>query len=294
MVILTIKELDLDNGVDHVATDWQVSDTMNFSHIVCESERDYKHLRGIIFNETLDPNQKYYARARALTSNGYTIWGNLDVFTVDNTVELDKNEDLPSNVSIPVIKTKNSDGYLDPNSHDTTLFNIEATGFSVVGNAKLDSTSYWIEDIYGNVVWSSIYNILSKDEITVHDVILKANSIYRIKVMFHATNNNSSQIATTTIRTNGGSGVEVSTFLDNLDSTQNQEIEISTPVQANKIKYDVISYKSDYSQSIYKGEVQNNNKFTIPARTMQPNTNYLLKVGIEEVPGYKFIPFITL
>ena len=294
MIILTIKELDLDKGVDHIATDWEVSDTVNFSNIIYKSHQDTQHLRGIIFNVNLEPNKKYYARARVLTSNGYTIWGNLDVFTVDNKVELDKNEDLPSNVSIPIIKTKNSDGYLNPNSHDTTLFNIEVIGFSVVGNATLDSISYWIEDIYGNVVWSSLYNMLDKDEITVQDVILKANSIYRIKVVFHATNNNSSQIATATIRTNGGSGVEVVTFLDNLDATKDQEIEVSTPVQPNKIKYEVISYKSDYSQSIYKGEVQNTNKFTIPANTMQPNTNYLLKVGIEEIPGYKFIPFRTL
>lgn len=293
MVILRIKQLDLDNDVDHLATDWEVSDTLNFSNIVCKSHEDYQHLRGIIFNVTLDPNKKYYARARALTTNGYTIWGNLDVFTVDNTVELDKNEDLPSNVSIPIIRTKNTDGYLDPNSHDTTLFKIEVSGFSVVGNAKLDSTSYWIEDIYGNVMWSSAYNTIFKDEISVQDVILKANSVYRVKAMFHGTNNNSSQISTITIRTNGGSGIEVATFLDHLDSSQPQEIEISTPVQPSKAKWELISYMSDYSQVIWNKEEVNSNKVLIPANTMLPNTNYLLKVGIEEIPGYKFVPFKT-
>ena len=79
MIILTIKELDLDKGVDHIATDWEVSDTVNFSNIIYKSHQDTQHLRGIIFNVNLEPNKKYYARARVLTSNGYTIWGNLDV-----------------------------------------------------------------------------------------------------------------------------------------------------------------------------------------------------------------------
>ena len=44
MIILTIKELDLDKGVDHIATDWEVSDTVNFSNIVYKSHQDTQHL----------------------------------------------------------------------------------------------------------------------------------------------------------------------------------------------------------------------------------------------------------
>lgn len=299
MVILRIRQLDLDDQVDHIATDWQVSDTVNFSNIICNSVQNSKNIRSIIFNKDLDPNIKYYARARALLSTGYTEWGNLDIFTVDNTVQLDQNDDLPSNISIPKIKTKNEKGDLKANKHDTTLFDIVVSGFSVVGNATLSSTSYWIEDIHGNVVWSHIYNTVNKNQISVQDIVLKANSVYTIKAVFHSTSNDSSQIASYTIYTNGGSGIEVTSYLDNIDPSIDNNLEISSLDNVKSVTWELISYIDNYTQSIWKKETTTN-KFTtvIPRDTLQYSSNYLLKVTVNfnddsKNLGSKFIAFTT-
>ena len=299
MVILRIRQLDLDQQVDHVATDWQVSDTMNFSNILCESIQNVKNKRSMIFNKELDPNVRYYARARALLTTGYTEWGNLDIFTVDNTVSLNGNEDMPSQIAIPIIRTKNEVGYIEAGAHDTTLFDIEVMGYSVVGNATLDSTSYWIEDIYGTVIWSSIYNTVNKNRITVQDVILKANSVYVIKAVFHSTSNDASQIASYTIQTNGGSGVEVLTYLDNVNPAVDNEIEVSPLDDVKKIKYEILSFGYNYAQSVwYTTKTVDKFKAVIPRDTLEYSTNYILKVTVEFNDeniniGSKYIPFTT-
>lgn len=105
MVILDAISLDLDNKVDHLATTWQVSDLPDFSNILLKSEENYKDKLTIIFNDNLDPNIKYYGRARALLSSGWTEWGNVEIFKVRNNTDLRPQDVFPTRVSIPQLKT---------------------------------------------------------------------------------------------------------------------------------------------------------------------------------------------
>ena len=84
MVILDLRSLDLDDSIDLLAVTWEVSDDPSYKNILLESVEDYKNKTSIIFSENLDPDMKYYARARALTTAGWTSWGNVDIFKVRN------------------------------------------------------------------------------------------------------------------------------------------------------------------------------------------------------------------
>ena len=105
MVILDLRSLDLDDSIDLLAVTWEVSDDPSYKNILLESVEDYKNKTSIIFSENLDPDMKYYARARALTTAGWTSWGNVDIFKVRNNTDLTPQDIFPTKVSIPRIRT---------------------------------------------------------------------------------------------------------------------------------------------------------------------------------------------
>lgn len=105
MVLIDTVSFKVDSSVEHLATDWEVSDTKDFSNILLSSYQDYKNKTGIIFSDNLSTNKKYYARARGLLSTGYTRWGNIDVFSVINDTDLQPQDILPSRVSVPILST---------------------------------------------------------------------------------------------------------------------------------------------------------------------------------------------
>lgn len=120
MVILDLRSLDLDDSIDLLAVTWEVSDDPSYKNILLESVEDYKNKTSIIFSENLDPDMKYYARARALTTAGWTSWGNVDIFKVRNNTDLTPQDIFPTKVSIPRIRTfrmvtDTGLGYMDPN-----------------------------------------------------------------------------------------------------------------------------------------------------------------------------------
>lgn len=288
MVVLRIKELELDDQTDHLATDWEVSRTISFNDVVLRSLEDYSSKTSIVFNEILDPNIKWYARARALLSTGYTTWGNLDVFTPKNINDLDQNEDMPSRVATPNITTDSN-----TTNHDSTLFTINATGFSVVGTATHLATSWFIEDINNNIIWSKLNDETNKTSILVNNTLLKSNSIYRIKAIFHSTSNDASQISTLTIKVAGGDEVEVLTYLDGLDYTVDNVITIANVVGLTNVDWEVISLDKNLSEIIWNNSTISN--YTIlPANKLKDSTRYLFRIKTNISNSWKYIPFFTL
>ena len=161
MVLLRVESLELDPNVKVIAMDWQLSDTINFKNILAESIGDTVNINSILFNMVLEPGVKYYARARALLEGrGYTIWGNLDVFKVKTYNDFENTTDLPTPVATPIVSTS-SLAY----NHMPTLFKIYAKGFSVIGNARHVATSYFVENLEGEIIWSRSYDTINKDEI---------------------------------------------------------------------------------------------------------------------------------
>ncbi|MCI4435216.1 MAG: hypothetical protein JHC33_00170, partial [Ignisphaera sp.] len=238
MVVLRIAEIALDDSVNHLATDWEVSTTQSFNNVILSSIEDHDNITSISFDQVLDPNIKYYARARALLSTGYTIWSNLDVFTPNNIYDLDKNNDLPSRISIPLITTNS-----DTLNHDATMFTISVTGFSVIGNSTHTATSYYIETLSGDVVWSRLNEHLNKDSILVDDIMLTNNEVYRIKAIFHSSSNDSSQIGTKTIYVKNGGDISLYTDLTNLNVTTDILLKLIPSGTITNVNWEILYLK---------------------------------------------------
>ena len=291
MVILRILDLPLDDGVQHEATDWQVSDQPSFATRTLESLGDKKNLSTIIFNEVLDPNIKWYARARARLSTGYTIWGNLDIFLPENDNVIDASEDLPSRIAVPQITTSS-----DPKDHDVSMFTIHANGFEVLGNGSLSATTWIIEDVFGSVVWSSAYNTTDKTSIDITNIILKANQVYRIKVMFHSTSQDSSPIGCLTIKTSENSDINLNTYLDWVDPGEPIDLVSNKIEGVNSITWSIISVNNNIAKTLWSTVTQAPAEFkvTMPTNILGNDSLYLLKIDPDkEGVGSKFIPFRT-
>lgn len=176
MVILDARSLDLDNSIDHLATTWEVSDDPSFKNVLLESVEDYKNKLSIIFSENLDPDMKYYARARALTAAGWTSWGNVDVFKVRNNTDLTPQDIFPTKVSIPRIRTfrMTTDtglGYLDPEDiYGKTATNTETLKTKYVAKeaptTKLNEDKpEWEDDFH-------VESLLHEIDPSIHDLTL--------------------------------------------------------------------------------------------------------------------------
>lgn len=286
MVVLRIKELEIDNPENHLATDWQVSRTLAFNDIVLESIEDYSNKTYIKWNDILDPNIKYYARARALIEDkGYTIWSNLDIYETEKVNDLTFTSELPSKVSLPIL-TSNS----PKTSHDAVLFTINATGFTVIGSSTHIKTSWFIEDFYGNVIWSRLNDHINKNSITIRDVVLEKGKLYRIRAMFSSNTNDNSQLATMTIRVADVDDVELLSYLNGMDVTVDNELKIAELEGVTNTDWEIIVFSNDNAESIWTQSVLGV-KVTIPANVLSTNTNYILRIKTNVNNQWEHIPF---
>lgn len=115
-------EIDYVYDAEHLATDWEISDSLKFDNILVSSYENYQYKRTIIFSENLDTNIRYYGRARALLTTGYTEWGNVHIFTMRNDSNLKPQDVFPTRVGTPIIKTyrMNLDSTVDDIKSDNT------------------------------------------------------------------------------------------------------------------------------------------------------------------------------
>ncbi|EPU3828889.1 hypothetical protein ACVWU4_000869 [Campylobacter coli] len=297
IVVLRTESLTLEDQKHHIATDWQVSDKQDFTNIILESIEDRYSLTIKVFIDNddlvkLDPNKKYYGRSRALLSTGYTKWSNHHVLKIIDTVDLADSNEMPTRVAIPDITTAQDGTICDPNDHDSTMFDIILTGFEVIGTASHLATSCFIEDIFGNVVWYNLNNMLNKDRFTINNIILKSGHAYRIYAMFHTTTNDSSQLACKTIKINNGEGLEVLTELDRIYPDQDLTIEMLKISKVKKYTWEILDMFTGDALSVFTKDTTEPT-VTVPKFTLRPTSNFLLRVKTDVNPSFKYIPFIT-
>lgn len=200
MVTLRLNNIDPSYNLDWIYTNWEVSTAKNFdrSQIVVSSYEDRVNKQAIFFEVELNPGRKYYARAQIVTNKGAHKWTNLNVWTHKGYSDIDNTRDMPSVISSPHPYTDSN-----PNNHVPTGFTIKCRDFGCIGDAVHTATSYWIEDIEGNVVWKNLRNTVFLNSILVDDVILDDGKIYRAKAMFHSSSDDTSPIATYTFSVGG-------------------------------------------------------------------------------------------
>lgn len=289
-------EIAPNNNARILAMDWQIASDESFKNIVLRSENDANNLSSKIFTDILDPNTKWYARARALIrDSGWTVWGNLDVMSYEQVKDVYQSTIIPSRVATPQITTSSI-----ATNHDAILFTIFATGFSVIGNATHAATSWFIEDIDANVVWSSLEDTINLNQIEFRSVLLSNNTVYRIRAMFHSSSGDVSSIASYTILVGGSNVMELITYVDDVDYTTPTEIEalcVDMDVTVSSVDWQIISLTNNYAEIIFSQTTTGTTygKLTIPADILKDDTNYILKLKPNvEGSSWKYILFKTM
>lgn len=284
MVVLFLSNLlQLKDSATHLKTKFELSDTMNFSNIIASSISD-KNLHAVLFDVELDPTKKYYGRAQALLTTGWTRHANLDVVSVTlSGLTSYKNNIIPSKISIPLLRTDK-----DQSFHDVTNFKIEATGFNRVGTASHNRTIYFISDTDNNIIWYRVSET-SLNSVTVDDIILQENKQYKINALFGSSSNDFSQVATMSICTGGNKTLHMLS-----DSTirlyENLDLNFMVTEGITNIEVEVYSITDSIVNKIY---TQNFNSFniTIPTTVLNKTGLYLLKAksNLDTVPKIEVI-----
>jgi len=284
---IEILDLKLEDQVDHIWTDWEISTTLAFNAVVARSTMDKVNKTDIMFQQVFNPNVKYYARARALLSTGYTIWGNIDVTRPKRVNDIGDNDDIPSRISIPVITTDSNDL-----EHDITLFKISVTGFSALGTANHSATSWFIETLEGVPIWSRVFEEVDMLNILVDDVILESNTAYRIKAMFHSSSNDASQMVSKTIRTSDSSTIELATYLDDIDITTSVSLEINSVDNATGYTYELLELDRGLVTQLWSASSTETTAI-IPANIMINASVYILRIKDNYTNVWKYFTFTT-
>lgn len=307
MIALIRKTIKMEDGAEIpptnnsriLAMDWQISADETFRNPILKSMDDTVNLSTIVFTDILDPNVKWYARARALIKDsGWTVWGNLDVLNYQQSLDVIASDSMPSRVATPIISTN-----ANPESHDATLFTIQASGFSVVGNATHTATSWFLEDLDGNLIWDSQYNVVNKTTIEFRDMVLKSGQIYRIRAMFHSSSNDVSSIGCKTIKIANSSDLELITYLDDVEYKDTTEVKVAIlddSINITSITWQIISMANDYAEIIFNTTTSGETMTTmsIPANVLKDDTMYVLRyrANVEDrnTQEWKYIIFKTI
>ena len=287
--VIRLTELDITPDILHISTDYQVATDKLFGNIVATATDDHENLTEKVFNIELDPSIKYYARARVRLSTGYTAWGNVDLFTPDNINDIAIDLDLPTLVGIPRITLDDAN-----DNFPLSLFNINVSGFVVNSTAKHTATTYIIETVDGDLVWSSHYNEYERDSIFVDNVILKKDAIYRIKAMFHVSSGDVSQISTVTVKTMTGDAIQLVEDIVYLDPLVDNTLHILYIPHLGSSTLNVYTIESTSSSKVFEYITQGDpTVLKIPIGTLVSSKNYFITISTDVTTDILYKTFTT-
>lgn len=273
-VVVRLHNILLPDNVTHIATDYEVATDLLFNNIILSSIADSDNLTVKIFNDVLDPTIAYYSRTRCLLSTGYTYYSNVSKFTPKDVDRIEFDVDMPTILGIPSIVTSGS-----LTQHPVTMFNIAVSGFTAVGTATHEFTTYIIETLDGSVIWKKekSSNLTSID---VNDLVLKANTVFRLNVIFHASSGDVSQVGTVTFKTGINKHVSVITNLNEMDLDFDNEIRLIKKTGITHVEYNILHVKDGFITTILSETLTGSEMFNlpIPKDTLRLNNKYILKI----------------
>lgn len=274
-----------------LGADWEIATDLQFTTIVVSSINDTANLTSILFNNTTDKEITYYGRVRLRTQNGYGLWSNLDTLIIDDYFNETFITDLPGQLATPLITTN-----CDVSAHPNSFFTISVDNYRSYSNASLYAVSYLITDIDNILVWSNTYNDEKITSVDVNDIILKPNTVYLIKAIFHTSSNDFSNTATMVIKT-GISDSYINTIYPSVvpvDVDILVEVDRTTEITnlSVEVKYvDMTTVSTVWSNTIDITAMIKT--ITIPANTLSADKQYYVcwKTNIDEI--YNVIPINT-
>jgi len=285
MVVLMFKNLDIPKGFTHKASDWQIATDKHFKKdsIVKESKDDEKNLTSILFDVDLDPDKKYYARARVIMDYGPSDWSDIDIVRTEDLDSIDLDMDIPSVVATPEITIDFPFDKVPP-----TMFTINTSTISTNSNAKHLSTDYIITDLLGNVMYMETD---STDNLTKHlvsTIMLPEDNFYLIKASHTSTSGDISPLSQKTIYIPGNNVVKVNSSLKSDNASKvGLNVELEQVDDVDKIYVSLYMVGADEPIETYS-VTEDKFVFDIPKEAFQnPIGTYLMSVEYEFKNGEK-------
>jgi len=289
MIYLQITDLKLSPPVTHTYTDWEVASDLQFTNIIASSLGDTTNLTSIYLDTALDPALKYYARARMLLSVGYTAWSNINIFQPDNVNDSTVNLPLPSIVTIPSVSVG------DVNNVSIEKATIAITGVDTLGGATHETTTYVLETLSGKLVWESRDNYNNKLAIDIPPYIMQPNRVYRLRVLVKTDSRDTSQVVTTTFKTETRTSGLIMSSLDSV--YVNTILGVDVAPLANVTSYVGELYAIVNESAVLIGSYTATGTLgtliEIPAGTMKPSTRYVLRINTSDPLIWDHYDFIT-
>lgn len=288
MIVIRAMGITVPKDDKILATDYEISEDINFNSFVIKIKEDKDNIYTKVIDKVLDPTKFYYARVRfLLEKEGYTYYSNVHKFKPTDVDYTELDVDMPSDISIPKVSTN-----CLKDIHQTSMFTIYVSNFGVVGNSSLESTSWIIEDLDGNVIWKRLNESIDKSFIDVNDIVLKDNSVYRIKVMFHSSSNDHSQIGNLTILTGSGKYSKIISNLANINVEKDFIIRLSNIIDTLNNEASIMTLDGDSIIPV-KNLTGDKNIITIPANTLKKDNRYIIKIKTNLDNVYTFYQIST-
>lgn len=295
MSIITLKlnNIDRASNLDWLYTNWEVTTSKNFDPrtIVVKSYEDRVNKHAIYFEAKLVPGKRYYARAQVVTNKGAHEWSNLKTWVHKAYEDVEVLTDLPSRISSPDVTTDSN--FKD---HVPTGFHILCKEFGALGEAVHVATSYWIETLSGKVVWKRLRDEISKNKVLVDNIVLRHNTAYRVKAVFHSSSNNDSQVSTKTIfvnaRSNDTNMIKIRTAIMDYDfnSGANLSIKLNKHGDSKSLTMRLLAFNNGTSALAYEKTVKYEGSeyvLVIPRDRIATKCIYVLLVSYDNESDWK-------
>jgi len=198
MFVVNIPPLVNNDKVKHYATSWVVYKDKDLTETVYESLEDTEDLYKKIINLDLNDDTVYYVRTKFhfLLEDGSkkeTNWSRPVIVTKGS-------EGISSNNSL--ILTPKLELDINPNNVPLGSFKVTSSEYrDLMSNTKHVSSEWVIEELLGDVVWTSGEDKNNLTSIILPDDILKPDKAYFIKVRYKNNFGNYSNWGTIVIKT---------------------------------------------------------------------------------------------
>jgi len=278
MKVIKINKWIPINDVDHVATQWQISNNVDFTSTLLDTGRDEDRLNILTTNLVPLPGVTYYVRYKRFFSDdtespwtkpkGYTVELDSSVLLLHNDVIIDT----------PMI-------YVDKEellgNGDVT---IRTSKYRGRGDGHF-STNYVITDLYGNVIFSRLNDDVNKTSITISTTGMGLNNYNKFMIK-------ASHKAGSGIESEFGSKIIV---VDNFNFVLVNDVNRIIPYDDFEITFkkineniveDIVNVKLIDMQTgfVYLDRDIADNNVIIPGDILEPNKQFYLNVTTNSQP----------
>lgn len=279
-VILTLPKIDIPTtlGWVHEASSWYIATDPSFStsSLVASSIEDTINLTSKTLDVMLQPDVIYYSKVRIFCNKGI-IESDLDITEVKDSIKITNTEAIPSIVNKPTLTLN-----YDEKDIPATLFNVTTTEINTSSNSVHTDSSYIIETLDGEVVYSKLKSKDNLTEKSFDDVILDDGRPYILRVSHESSSNDVSPFAEEIIVVKDTSEINVSSQLEDIDITNGLNVVLNPINDFNKADIELYATgMSDGEKVIFTTSITGLTTVIPESYFLSDNTNkYILKITI--------------